>query len=147
MELIRCNPMYDRFSLRHRMDKMLGDFFYPSAQGQEDSEVRNSNPAADIYENDANIVIKAELPGIDKKDISVDVKNRVLTLKGERSSDDETKEDNYYRRERGYGRFERVFTLPAEIDLEKIKADYKDGVLKIEIPKPQEKKPQKITVH
>ncbi len=147
MELIRWNPMYDRFNLRHRMDKMLGDFFYPSTQGQEDSGVWNWNPAADIYENDDNIVIKAELPGIDKKDITVDVKNRVLTLKGERSSDDETKEDNYYRRERRYGRFERAFTLPVEVDLEKIKADYTDGVLKIEIPKPQEKKPKKITVH
>ncbi len=147
MELIRWNPMYDRFNLRHRMDKMLGDFFYPSVQDQEDSGVCNWNPAADIYENDDNIVIKAELPGIDKKDITVDVKNRVLTLKGERSSDDETKEDNYYRRERRSGRFERAFTLPTEVDLDKIKADYKDGVLRIEIPKLQEKKPQKITVH
>jgi len=147
MELIRWNPMYDRFNLRHRMDKMLGDYFYPSVQGQEDSEVGNWNPAADIYENDDNIVIKAEFPGIDKKDITVDLKNRVLTLKGERSSDDETTEDNYYRRERRYGRFERAFTLPTEVDPDKIKADYKDGVLKIEIPKSQEKKPKKIMVH
>jgi len=129
------------------MDKMLGDFCYPSASGQEDSGVWNWNPAADIYETDDNIVIKAELPGIDKKDIAVDVKNRVLTLKGEHSSEDETKEDNYYRRERRHGRFERAFTLPTEVDLDKIKADYKDGVLKIEIPKLQEKKPKKITVH
>ncbi len=147
MELIRWNPMYDMFNRRHRMNKMLGDFFYPSVQDQEDSEAWNFNPAADIYENDDHIVIKAELPGIDKKDIVVDVKNRVLTLKGERSSEDETKEDNYYRRERRYGRFERAFTLPTEVDLDKIKADYKDGVLKIEIPKPQAKKPKKITVH
>ena len=145
MELIRWNPMYDRFNLRHRMDEMLGDYFYPSIQGQEDSGVSNLNPAADIYENDDNIVIKAELPGIDKKDISVDVKNRVLTLKGERSSDDETTEDNYYRRERRYGRFERAFTLSAEVDPDKIKADYKDGVLKIEIPKPVKPKRKKAT--
>jgi HSP20 family protein len=107
----------------------------------------NWNPVVDIYDNEDNIVIKAELPGIDKENINVDVKDGVLILKGERSSDNEVKKDKYYRRERMFGKFERAFNLPADVDPDKIKADYTDGVLKIDIPKPEERKPKQITVH
>jgi len=75
------------------------------------------------------------------------LKDRRLTLSGERSYDNEVKEENYYRRERSYGRFQRIFTLPADVDSEKIKAEYKDGVLEIEVPKPEEKKAKQVTVH
>ena len=75
------------------------------------------------------------------------MKDRRLTLSGERSYDNEVKEENYYRRERSYGRFQRIFTLPADVDSEKIKAEYKDGVLEIEVPKPEEKKAKQVTVH
>jgi HSP20 family protein len=85
------------------------------------------------------------LPGVDKKDIVVHVNGRFLTIKGERLSENEVKEDKYHRRERSYGKFERVFTLP-EVDPDKIKAGYKNGVLKIDIPKPGELKPKQITV-
>jgi HSP20 family protein len=105
------------------------------------------HPAVDVIEHDENIVIQAELPGIEKKDIMVDLKGKVLTLKGERSVENEVKEDGYHRLERAFGKFERRFNLPAEIDPETIKADYKDGVLKIDIPKPKESLPKKITVH
>jgi HSP20 family protein len=101
----------------------------------------------DIYENEEDIVITAELPGVDKNDMTVDVTGRVLTLKGERSIHNEVKEDNYYRQERCYGKFERCFTLPVEVDPDKIKADYKDGVLKINIPKAEESKPKQVTIH
>jgi HSP20 family protein len=126
---------------------MFDDFFYPP-QG-DDSELSMGcwSPVVDIYDNDDNIVLKAEIPGLDKKDIEVDVKDRVLTLKGERSYDNEVKEDNYYRRERAFGKFERSFTLPVDVDSDKIKADYRDGVLKINIPKPEKQKPKQITVH
>jgi HSP20 family protein len=107
----------------------------------------NWNPAVDVYDTDNTVVIKAELPGIDKKDLSIDVNGRVLTLKGERSGDNEVKEEKYYRKERFHGKFERSFTLPDDTDPEKIQAEFKDGVLKIEVPKPEEKKPKQITVH
>jgi HSP20 family protein len=84
---------------------------------------------------------------MEKKDISIDLKDRVLTLKGERSVDNEVKEDRYYRRERSFGRFERAFTIPSGLNPDKIKANYKDGVLKIEVPKPEEEKPKQITIH
>jgi len=125
---------------------VFDNFFYPTNRDEVEFSIRNWNPVVDVYDNDDNFVIKAELPGIDKEDIEIDVKDRVLTLKGERSSENEVKEDNYYRRERSFGKFERAFTLPADVDPDKIKADFKDGVLKIDIPKPEEQKPRQITI-
>ncbi len=104
-------------------------------------------PAVYILDNKENIIIKAELPGVDKKDIKIDLKDHILTLKGERSYENEVKEDNYYHRERTFGKFQRSFRLPLDLDPNKIKADYKDGVLRIDIPKPEEEKPKQITVH
>ncbi len=147
MQLVRCNPNRDIFSLRNRNNHMFDDLFYPNRRGDEELTVWNWKPVVDIYDNEHNFVINAELPGVDKKDIVIDVKDRLLTLKGERSSEKEVKEDKYHRRERAYGSFERVFTLPAEIDPDNIKADYKDGILKIDIPKPEEQKPKQIAVN
>jgi HSP20 family protein len=135
------------FSLSDQMNRMFDGFFYPTTGDDEKMSRWNGNPAVDIYDNDDHIVIKAEIPGVDKKDITVDIKDGVLTLKGERSSDNEERKENFYRRERTFGKFERAFTVPAEVDLDKIKADYKDGVLKIEIPKPKEHKPKQVTIH
>ncbi|MBW2604422.1 MAG: Hsp20/alpha crystallin family protein [Deltaproteobacteria bacterium] len=147
MELMRWNPMRDVFSLRHPMNLLFDDVFRPVVRDDSRLSTWNWNPAIDIYDNDKNIVIKAELPGIDKKDIVIDVKDGLLTLKGERSFDNEVKEKKYYCRERTFGKFERVFRLPAKVDSEKISAHYKDGILKIDIPKSEEQKPKQITVH
>jgi len=147
MNIVRWNPMGDLYSARNRFNRLFEDFFYPMVQEESDSSLWSWNPAADIYDKDDHFVIKAELPGVDKKDIVIDVKEGVLTLKGERSYDNEVTDDKYYRKERAYGKFERSFTLPVNVDAEKIKADYKDGVLKIEVPKPEDHKPKKITVH
>jgi HSP20 family protein len=147
MELIRWNPMRDMFSFRHQMNHLFDDVFGSVVRGDSGLSMWNRYPTVDIYDNDENIIIKAELPGIDKKDIVIDVKDGVLTLKGERSFDNEVKEEKYYCRERTFGKFERVFRIPADVDPEKIRADYKDGILKIDIPKPEEQQPKQITVH
>ena len=147
MELVRWNPRRDLFNWPLRTNRMFEDFFHPTLFDEEGVSMWNWHPVVDIYENDENIVITAELPGVDKKDISVDVNGRILTLKGERSADNEVKEDNYYRKERSYGKFERSFTLPADVDPDKVKADFKDGILKLDIPKPEAHKPKQITVH
>lgn len=147
MELMRWNPMRDMFSLRHQMNHLFDDVFRPVVRDDSGLSMWNRFPTVDIYDNDENIIIKAELPGIDKKDIVIDVKDGVLTLKGERSFDNEVKKEKYYCRERTFGKFERVFRLPAEVNPEKISADYKDGILKIDIPKPEEQKPKQIPVH
>ena len=147
MNLVRRNPWRNMFTLQNRMNHFFDDASYPVFKGDEELAMCNWNPVVDIYDNDNNIVIKAELPGIDKKDIVIDVKDRVLTLKGERSLDNEVKEENFYRRERAFGKFERAFTLPTDVDSGEIKADFKDGVLKIDIPKPEKQKPKQITIH
>jgi HSP20 family protein len=147
MELIRWNPMREMFNFRRQMSHLFDDAFSPIVRDDVKLSLWDWNPVVDVYDNDENIVINAELPGIDKKDINIDVKDGVLTLKGERSYDNEVKKDKYYRRERSFGRFERAFQLPADVDPEKISADYKDGILKIGIPKPEEQKPKQITVH
>ena len=146
MQLVKWNPMRDMLNLNGRADRLFNDFFYPS-RGVLPSRDLDWNPRVDIYEEEDAIVLKAELPGVEKDNIVVDVKDRVLTLKGERSSNSEVKEENYYRRERTFGSFERRFNLPDNVDAEKITADYKDGVLKVDIPKPEETKQRKITVH
>jgi HSP20 family protein len=145
MQLVRFNPTKELANFRHSMnffDDLFGEFFRDEGADL----TRGWNPKVDVFEEADQIVMKAELPGVDKDKITIDVNGRVLTVKGERISDDEVKEDNYYRRERSYGRFERSFTLPAETDSEKIKADYKDGVLTLNIPKPVSSKTRQITV-
>jgi HSP20 family protein len=100
----------------------------------------------DIYEKGDWIVVQAELPGVAKEDITIDVKDRVLTLRGERKLDREIKEDSYYRRERAYGRFARSFTVPAGVNPDSIKAEFKDGLLNVHIPKPLEQKQRQIDI-
>jgi len=104
-------------------------------------------PAVDIYEHEGNIVLKAELPGVDPKDVDVRVENATLTLRGERKVDQEIKRDHYHRVERSYGGFSRSFTLPSVVDTDKIKADYDNGVLRVVLPKREEAKPKQITIN
>ena len=100
----------------------------------------------DIYENEGNLVLKAELPGIEPKDVDVRVENNVLTLRGERKFEAEVKREQYHRVERAYGTFSRSFTLPNVVDTEKIKAEFKDGVLRVTLPQREEAKPKQIQI-
>jgi len=147
MNLVKWNPMREMETLQNRINRLFDGNFFPTFSLDDDMSLGNWRPVVDIYENEDTVVVKAELPGVDKKDIKVDLKDGVLTLSGERSHEKEVKEENYYRKERAFGRFHRSFAVPAEIDPDKIKAEFKDGVLKVEIPKPEEQKPKKIAVH
>jgi HSP20 family protein len=104
------------------------------------------SPAVDIFETEGEIVVKAELPGMERKDIALHLEKNVLTLKGERRFEKETKDENYHRIERSYGGFSRAFSIPATVDEEKIRADYTDGVLKIVLPKKEQAKPKQIRI-
>ena len=104
------------------------------------------NPSVDIFENDNDIVVKVEVPGMNAKDIDVRIENNVLMLKGERKFEKETKEENYHRVEREYGSFSRAFTLPTAVKEDKVMAEYKDGILKITLPKKEEVKPKSIKI-
>ena len=146
MQLVRFNPNRKIANFKSPMEHLFDDFFGDRFWGERKDLTRGWNPRVDVFEEADQIVMKAELPGVDKDKIAVDVNGRVLTVKGERSSDDEVKQEDFYRRERSCGRFERSFTLPDETDSEKIKADYKDGVLTLNIPKPDAGKTKRITV-
>ena len=139
--------MNEMMTLQDRINRFFDDSFFRPGFRNDDFALSTWHPVVDIYDDNDKIVIKAELPGMEKEDISIDLKDNILTLKGERNLENEKKEENYYRRERSFGKFERAFTLPTGLNPEKIKADYKDGVLKIEIPKPEKEKPKQITVH
>jgi HSP20 family protein len=104
------------------------------------------SPAVDIHETEAEIVVKAEVPGVERDDIQLNLENNVLTLKGERKFEKDTKEENYHRIERSYGSFSRAFSIPATVDEGEINADYKEGVLTIRLPKTQKAKPKQISI-
>jgi HSP20 family protein len=147
MNLVKWNPWREMPMLHNRINRMFDDPFFSLGRLSDEDSLGMWNPAVDLYEKDDQFIIKAELPGVNKDDIKVDLKDRVLTLSGERTYENEVKEENYYRRERSYGKFQRAFTLPADVDSEKIKAEFKDGVLQIEVPKPEDRKAKQVTVH
>jgi len=104
------------------------------------------HPAVDVYETEGAYVLKAELPGVGKEDIKIDVNNNTLTIKGEKKFEEKTEKENYMRVERSYGSFTRTFALSDKVDSGNIKAAFKDGVLEITLPKKEEAKPKEIKV-
>lgn len=140
MALIKFDPFRELNTLYER----LGPFRIKN--WEEPVATTTWNPSADIFENDNEVVVTAELPGMNAKDIELKVENNVLMLKGERRFEKEAKEQNYHRIEREYGVFSRVFSLPAVVDIEKVTAEYKDGVLRIVLPKKEEIKPKSIKI-
>ena len=103
-------------------------------------------PAVDVYEEKDDVVIKAEIPGLSKEDISVQVTNSTLTIKGDKKREQEVKEDDYYRCERSFGSFTRAVALPCEVKADQVKASFKNGVLEIRMPKTEEAKKKAVTV-
>jgi HSP20 family protein len=131
--------------LQERMNRLFEDAGR-GIRSDEPASTTTWSPAVDIFETDGDIVVKAELPGMDRKDITLNLENNVLTLRGERRFEKETKEENYHRIERSYGGFSRAFSIPSMVDEERIRADYKDGVLKIVLPKKEQAKPKQIKI-
>lgn len=147
MNLVRLNPWTENWSLGRGLRRFFDEPFLASLPTEEDDVPTSWHPRADIIEKDNEFVVSAELPGVDRDHIGVELKDNILTLSGERKSEEEIKEESYTRRERIFGRFERSFHLPENVNGEKINAEYKDGILTIRIPKPEEVKPRQITVH
>lgn len=148
MAIVRWEPFRDMLSLQDRMNRLFDESFRGANRGADDDWALGGSwaPAVDIYEQNGNIELKAELPGIDPKDVDIRVENNVLTLRGERRLDNEVKRESYHRVERAYGAFSRSFTLPTVVDTEKIQAEYKDGVLRLVLPKKEEAKPRQIQI-
>jgi HSP20 family protein len=127
---------------RDFFDRFFEDFGWPSLRTEEKAFV----PVFDVSETDSALIVKAEVPGIDQKDMDISLSNGLLTIKGEKKL--EKKEDNeqFHSLERSYGAFSRTFRLPVEIDTEKVDASYKDGVLTVTLPKIETAQPRKIEV-
>jgi HSP20 family protein len=146
MAIIRWDPFRDMVTLREKMNRMFEDVF--TGRSEEGKELAQNTwaPSVDIYENEIEVVLTAEVPGIEEKDIEIKIEDNTLSLKGERKFKTEMKEENYHRIERAYGSFYRAFTLPNSIDPENIRAEHENGVLKITMPKRQELKPRKVKI-
>jgi HSP20 family protein len=128
------------------MNRMIDELFRSTVQGENGLTSTAWTPAVDIYETDNEVVVKADLPEVDEKKIDIHVENNVMVLKGERELSKETSEENYLRVERRYGSFTRSFTLPSNIDSGRIAAKYRDGVLRVVLPKREESKPRQISI-
>lgn len=145
MAIVRWQPYGAVASLQDSINKLFQDAF-SRANIDEDFALSAWKPVVDIFDKDDAIVIHAELPGVKKENVAIEVKDNVLTLRGERIESKEIKEDKYYRKERTFGSFHRAFTLPAAVNPDSIRATFKDGVLEIEIPKPEEQKPKQVKI-
>jgi HSP20 family protein len=146
MAIVRWEPYRDLLATQKEFDRLFREAFTPGFSKGEIS-TRTWAPPVDIFENENNIMLKAELPGVDPKDVEVRVEDNTLYLKGERKFERETKEENYHRVERSYGSFARSFSLPNSIDAEKVAAEYKDGLLTLTLPKREEAKPKTIRIN
>jgi len=148
MAIVRWEPFRELVTVQDRMNRIFDDAFRGYRGGSEDDWALGGAwaPAVDIYEHEGNLVLKAELPGIDPKDVDVRVENNLLTLRGERKFESDVKRESYHRVERAYGSFSRSFTLPNVVDTGKIKAEFKDGVLRVTLPQREEAKPKQISI-
>src|SRR6476646_2051700 len=125
----------------------LASFFQTfEPTGKEQLSAGNFVPPVDVYEDEQNLVLKLEIPGVEEKDLNVSVENNTLTIQGERKFEKEEKEENFHRIERRYGSFLRTFKLPNTVDAEKVDANYEKGILKITLAKRAEAKPRQIKV-
>ncbi|MGB9074362.1 MAG: Hsp20/alpha crystallin family protein [Terriglobales bacterium] len=143
--LTRWDPFREFVTIQDRMNRLFRDSYAPDRE--EALTTTTFAPAVDVYEDEHNITLKIEVPGIDEKDIDVRIENSTLTVHGERKFEKEEKEENFRRVERQYGSFTRTFTLPNTVDHEKVQADYDKGVLKITLAKKAEAKPKQIKVN
>src|SRR5436853_3449116 len=142
--LTRWDPFREFSTLQDRMNRMFRDSY-----GDREEPLTTSTfaPPVDVYEDEHNVTLKIEVPGVDEKDLDVRVENNTLTVHGERKFEKEEKEENYRRIERQYGSFTRSFSLPPTVNPESVQANYEKGVLKIKLEKKAEAKPKQIKVN
>jgi HSP20 family protein len=147
--LTRWDPLRELSIMQDRLNRMnrLSRESYAPEGAEEALTTTSFAPPVDIYEDEHNITLKLEVPGIDERDIDVRIDNNTLTVHGERKIEKEEKEENFRRVERQYGSFTRSFTLPSSVDPQQVSADYNQGVLKIRLAKKAEAKPKQIKVN
>lgn len=146
MALVRWDPFRELEDMSERLNRMFARPAPRTGNGKEALTVADWIPTVDISETDGEYLIKAELPEVKKEDVKVTVEDGVLTLQGERRQDKEEKGKKFHRVERSYGSFVRSFTLPESVDDTAVKAEYKDGILALHLPKTERVKPKAVDV-
>lgn len=142
----RWDAFRDMTSLQERMNKLFEDSLTRSRTSDEEFPMGSWTPPVDIYETDDKVVLKADLPGIDQKDIDLRIEDGMLVLKGERKFEREKSQEDFHRIERAYGAFQRTFRLPGSVDQTQVQATHKDGVLEVVLTKKEETRPFQIKV-
>ncbi len=142
--IARWEPFRGVTTLQDQINRLFNDAFERTG---EQSNLSAWAPAVDIYETEHELVVKADLPDVDPKDLDIRVENNILTIRGERKFEKKVNEENYLRVERAYGSFARSFTLANTVNTDAIKADYQNGVLTLTIPKREEAKPKQVKVN
>jgi len=141
--ITRWEPFRELGNLQNQMNRLIQDF----GRGSNDELMTTGFvPPVDVYEDEHSLTLTLEIPGLDEKDIDIRLENNQLTVRGERRFESEQKEENFHRIERRYGSFSRSFTLPNTVSTDDVKANYVNGVLKIQLPKRAEAKPKQIKV-
>jgi HSP20 family protein len=146
MTIVRWDPFRDLSTMQERVNRVFGDYF----RGLDDDVMRRGTwvPPVDIYDSgNHELVVKAELPDMNREDIEITVDANTLTIRGEKKMDAAIKEEQCHRIERAYGTFSRTFSLPPTVDGSRVAADYKNGVLTVTLPTREEAKPRQIAVH
>jgi HSP20 family protein len=148
MALIRWEPARELGTIQNEMNRLFNTFFdTPTAAAPGNgSAMRRWIPAMDLVETENDFVLKADLPGLTENDVNIELEDNVLTLSGERKAEHEDRKDGYYRIERSFGSFRRSLTLPEGVDPEAVKATFSDGVLEVHVPKPEARKPRKVSI-
>lgn len=142
--ITRWEPFHNLSALQEQVNRLF-EGSLPRRSDQ--SALTTWAPAVDIYETENELVLKADLPDVNEKDLDIRIESNILTIKGERKFEEKVNEDNYLRIERTYGSFSRSFSLPSTVDSGSIKADYKNGVLTVELPKRAESKPRQVKIN
>jgi HSP20 family protein len=146
MSIVRYDPFRDLRGLQEEVNRLFSTNL-SRAFGDDEGIARGAwNPSVDIYENKDQIVLEAELPGMKREDFDLAIENNVITLRGERRFEKRDESDNYHRVERSYGSFTRSFTLPQTVSAETATAEYRNGVLRVTLPKREEVKARRIEV-
>ena len=145
MAVVKWDPFRDLVSIQDRMNRLFEQTLSRS-RGEEGVTATTWTPAVDLYETADTILMKAELPGVAREDIQIQIDGNTLTLKGERRFARDVQEESYLRIERAYGSFHRSFALPATVQQENVRAVLKDGVLELVLPKAEDSKPKRISV-
>ena len=147
MALIRWEPARELDTIQTEMNRLFNTFFDSSTRTPGNGHaLRRWVPAMDLVETDEDFILRADLPGLSEQDVNIELEDSVLTISGERKAEHEERKEGYYRVERASGNFSRSLTLPEGVDPEGVRATFDNGVLEVRIPKPEQRKPRKVTI-